>query len=76
MPRFFRLLRWPGWRTRVRYALDRFEVPYELIYKERVKKGDLKSAYDVIVHLPHVSEATFDAGALDASPAEVRKILG
>ena len=35
-----------GW---VRYAFDKFEVPYDLIYKERVKKGDLKSAYDVIV---------------------------
>ena len=35
-----------GW---VRYALDKFEVPYDLIYKERVKKGDLKGAYDVIV---------------------------
>ena len=35
-----------GW---VRYALDTFEVPYDLIYKERVKKGDLKGAYDVIV---------------------------
>lgn len=36
---------------------------------------DATVAYDVIVHLPHVSEATFDAGALDASPEEVRKIL-
>ncbi len=35
-----------GW---VRYAFDRFEVPYDLIFKERVKKGDLKSSYDVIV---------------------------
>jgi hypothetical protein len=35
-----------GW---VRHALDTFEVPYDLIFKERVKKGDLKSAYDVIV---------------------------
>jgi len=35
-----------GW---VRYALDKFEVPFDLIYKERVKKGDLRSAYDVIV---------------------------
>ena len=35
-----------GW---VRYALDVFGVPYDLIYKERVKKGDLKGAYDVIV---------------------------
>jgi hypothetical protein len=35
-----------GW---VRYAFDRFEVPYDLIYKDRVRQGDLKSAYDVIV---------------------------
>jgi zinc carboxypeptidase len=35
-----------GW---VRYAFDKFEVPYDLIYKERVKKGDLRSSYDVIV---------------------------
>jgi len=35
-----------GW---VRYAFDKFEVPYDLIYKERVRKGDLKAAYDVIV---------------------------
>ena len=35
-----------GW---VRYALDKFEVPFDLIYKERVKKGDLKSSYDVIL---------------------------
>jgi len=35
-----------GW---VRYALDRFEVPYELIFKERVKKGDLRGSYDLIL---------------------------
>ncbi len=35
-----------GW---VRYAFDKFEVQYELIYKERVRQGNLKSAYDVIV---------------------------
>jgi hypothetical protein len=35
-----------GW---VRYAFDKFGVPFDLIYRERVKKGDLKSAYDVIV---------------------------
>ncbi len=37
---------------------------------------DATAAYDVIVHFPRVSEATLDAGAVDASPAEVRKILG
>jgi hypothetical protein len=35
-----------GW---VRYAFDKFEVPYDLIYKERVREGGLKNAYDVIV---------------------------
>jgi len=35
-----------GW---VRHAFDKFEVPYDLIYKERVKQGDLRGAYDVIV---------------------------
>jgi hypothetical protein len=36
----------PGW---VRHAFDSFEIPYDLIYKERVKQGDLRAAYDVIV---------------------------
>ncbi|MGH9940474.1 MAG: M14 family zinc carboxypeptidase, partial [Blastocatellia bacterium] len=35
-----------GW---VRHALDKFEVKYDLIYKERVKQGSLRDAYDVIV---------------------------
>ncbi|MBL8220798.1 MAG: hypothetical protein JNL62_16315 [Bryobacterales bacterium] len=35
-----------GW---VRHALDMFEVPYELIYKERIKAGKLREAYDVIL---------------------------
>src|SRR5262245_12753428 len=38
-----------GW---VRYGFDAFEVPFDLIYKERVRQGNLKSAYDVIV-VPH-----------------------
>ncbi len=38
-----------GW---VRYAFDKFEIPYDLIYKDRVREGDLKGAYDVIV-IPH-----------------------
>jgi hypothetical protein len=36
----------------VRYAFDRFELPFDLIYKDRVRQGNLKSAYDVIV-IPH-----------------------
>ncbi len=35
-----------GW---VRYAFDKFEVPFDLIYKDRVKQGNLRAAYDVIV---------------------------
>src|SRR5262245_25863794 len=35
-----------GW---VRHAFDKFEVNYDLIYKERVKQGNLRDAYDVIV---------------------------
>jgi hypothetical protein len=35
-----------GW---VRHALDHFGVKYDLIYKERVKQGGLRAAYDVVL---------------------------
>ena len=35
-----------GW---YRHAFDQFGIPFELIYKERVVKGNLKADYDVIV---------------------------
>jgi hypothetical protein len=35
-----------GW---VRFTFDRFGVPFDLIYKERVRKGNLRADYDVIV---------------------------
>jgi hypothetical protein len=35
-----------GW---YRHAFDQFGIPFDLIYKERVAKGDLKRDYDVIV---------------------------
>jgi len=35
-----------GW---VRYALDHFEVNYDLIYKEQINKGSLRARYDVVV---------------------------
>ncbi|MFN0086566.1 MAG: hypothetical protein ACKVX9_14350, partial [Blastocatellia bacterium] len=35
-----------GW---VRHALDNFEVKYDLIYKERVRQGNLRAAYDMIL---------------------------
>jgi len=35
-----------GW---YRHAFDQFGIPFDLIYKERVKKGNLKADYDVII---------------------------
>ena len=35
-----------GW---VRHAFDQFEIPFDLIFKERVGEGDLRSDYDVIL---------------------------
>ena len=35
-----------GW---VRHALDHYGVAYDLIYKDRVKKGGLRAAYDVLL---------------------------
>jgi hypothetical protein len=53
LPRVALYSLWSGGATQdvgwVRYAFDKFEVPYDLIYKERLKKGDLKGSYDVIV---------------------------
>ena len=35
-----------GW---VRHAFDRFEIPFDLIFKERVREGGLRRDYDVIL---------------------------
>jgi hypothetical protein len=35
-----------GW---YRHAFDEFGIPFELIYKERIARGDLKKDYDVII---------------------------
>jgi hypothetical protein len=35
-----------GW---YRLTFDKFSIPYDLIYKERVAKGNLKNDYDVII---------------------------
>jgi len=35
-----------GW---VRFAFDQYQVPYDLIFKERVLQGDLHSSYDLIL---------------------------
>jgi 8-oxo-dGTP pyrophosphatase MutT (NUDIX family) len=35
-----------GW---VRFTFDQFGIPYDLIFKERAREGDLRADYDVIV---------------------------
>jgi hypothetical protein len=35
-----------GW---VRFTFDKFGIPYDLIYKERLRQGNLRADYDVIV---------------------------
>jgi hypothetical protein len=35
-----------GW---YRHAFDEFGIPFDLVYKERIAKGDLKKDYDVII---------------------------
>ena len=35
-----------GW---YRHAFDQFGIPFELIYKERVKRGNLKADFDVVI---------------------------
>jgi len=67
-----------GW---VRYTFDRFGIPYDLIYKERVKKGNLRNDYDVIV-MPTQTlnrQAVFQAPAARPVPymkSEKYKFLG
>ena len=48
-----------GW---VRYAFDKFRIPYDLIYKERVKKGKLHNDYDVIVMPSQGSSKSVEMG--------------
>ena len=35
-----------GW---VRHAFDEFEIPFDLVFKERVREGNLRADYDVIL---------------------------
>jgi hypothetical protein len=67
----------------VRYALDHFEVAYDLIYKERIRQGGLRSSYDVIV-IPsqggNAKRIVFDVEPRDKPLAYIRtdrfKFLG
>ncbi|MBA3296825.1 MAG: hypothetical protein H0U19_07805 [Acidobacteria bacterium] len=51
LPRVAMFTSWSGTQETgwVRFTFDKFGVPYDLIYKERVKKGNLRVDYDVIV---------------------------
>ncbi len=42
-----------GW---VRFAFDKFEVPFDLIFKDQVRAGNLRSKYDLII-IPNQSRS-------------------
>ncbi|MGD8278354.1 MAG: M14 family zinc carboxypeptidase [Gemmatimonadota bacterium] len=52
-----------GW---YRHAFDRFGIPFDLIYKERVMEGDLRRDYDVIV----MAAQNINRTAVLAEPAD------
>jgi hypothetical protein len=56
-----------GW---VRYTFDRFGIPYDLIYKERLKRGNLRADYDVVVMPTQTAtrQAVFQAPAARPVP--------
>ena len=67
-----------GW---VRFTFDKFGIPYDLVYKERVKKGSLRNDYDVIVlpTQPMTRQTVFQAPAARPVPymkSEKFKFLG
>jgi hypothetical protein len=51
-----------GW---YRYTFDQFGIPYDLIFKERVEKGNLKADYDVIL----MAAQNVNRAAVLAAPA-------
>jgi hypothetical protein len=55
-----------GW---VRHAFDHFEVAYDLIYKERVRKGNLRNSYDVII-IPNQGRGSAKSLVFDIEPKE------
>ncbi len=60
-----------GW---YRHAFDQFGIPFDLIFKDRVEKGNLKADYDVIVMAAQNIQPDGRAGearrASSALPAE------
>jgi len=59
-----------GW---VRYAFDHFELNYDLIYKERIRKGNLRADYDVIV-IPSQGRGGAKGLIFDVDPRPGRKV--
>ena len=51
MPRVAIYSQWSGTQELgwYRHAFDQFGIPFDLIFKERVEKGNLKNDYDVII---------------------------
>jgi hypothetical protein len=60
-----------GW---VRHAFDQFEIPFDLIYKERIAEGNLRRDYDVIV-MPSQggSGRAFVEQVTDGKPIDYKK---
>jgi hypothetical protein len=59
-----------GW---VRYAFDQFELGYDLIYKERVRKGNLRADFDVIV-VPSQGRGSAKSLVFDIDPRQGKPI--
>jgi hypothetical protein len=54
-----------GW---IRWVLERYEFPFEVVYPQRIDAGDLASKYDVLI-LPDEAELKrLDRSAADAPP--------
>ena len=59
-----------GW---YRHAFDQFGIPFDLIYKERVAKGNLKADYDVIIMAAQNVSRTAILAAPAAKPQPYQK---
>jgi hypothetical protein len=59
-----------GW---YRHAFDQFGIPFDLIYKERIAKGDLRKDYDVILMAAQNINRTAVLAAPAAKPQPYQK---
>ena len=55
-----------GW---VRHAFDHFEIPFDLIYKERARDGDLRADYDVVL-IPNQGRGSAKNLVFDVRPID------